>query len=246
MLIARTLSFCFLSLALFGFTGCVGPMAHGPLGGCCGPEVASDHSSCTGCGELYVDPWINEPANCVDPCDMCGNHNGQSCGKCRPMFEGIGSLWGYRCGDDCGDCGDPGCAVSCGGGFLGGDACGCGAELCGGACGVASCGCDGGCAGSCDSGCGCNSCGGGDVISGDVLYSDNGGQVIHDGVVNGQVIDGGEYIVEGAPTPTPAQVPQRVGNAKPAVQQPYKPERTRKIFNPRPRVATGDDRSVGY
>ena len=224
-------------------------MANGPLGGCCGPSVASN-SSCTGCGELYVDPWINEPADCVDPCNTCGNYNGQSCGSCRPLFEGFRSLWGYRCGDDCGDCGDSGCAVSCGGGLLGGNACGCGAEICGGSCGVESCGCDGGCGPSCgcevgyesgcgvDAGCGCSSCSGGETIGHEIHYGNN--------VEHGHVIEGGEYIVEGGQIPTPAHVPQSIGSAKPAVQQPYKPERTRKIFNPRPRVATGDNRSVGY
>ena len=211
MTINRSVLLGIFSIALLCFTGCVGPMAHGPLGGCCGPAVASNDCACNGCGELYVDPWINHPADCVDPCDMCGNYNGQSCGRCRPMFEGIRSLWGYRCGPQCGGCDDPGCAVECSGGFLGG---GCGTPCsCGG-------GCDAGCTDVCSDG--CSSCGGGEVLYGD------SGQVIHDG----------EFIVEGDPTIEGTQLAPS--------NQPYKPDRTRKIFNPRPRVATGDNRSVGY
>ena len=249
MSITHTLSFGFLSLALLGFAGCVGPNAHGPLGGCCGPSVASNNNACTGCGELYVDPWINEPADCVDPCDTCGNYNGQSCGKCRPIFEGVKNLWGYRCGDDCGVCSDPGCAVSCGRGLLGGDGCGCGSKICGPSAGCDSCG------GGCDSGCSSHVDAG--VDSGEILYSHNDGQVI-DGVVDGgeyiveggqpiieggqHIIQGGQHIVEGVPTPTTGSS----GITRPALQKPFKPERTRKIFNPRPRVATGDNRSLGY
>ncbi|WP_235908449.1 hypothetical protein [Roseiconus nitratireducens] len=85
---------------VLGTAGCVGPMG----AGCCGPAVTGSCDgqcdSCTGCGELYVDPWINQPADCVDPCDACGNYNGQSCGKCRSVFAGFKSLWGYRCGCD--------------------------------------------------------------------------------------------------------------------------------------------------
>ncbi|QDT10330.1 hypothetical protein [Planctomycetes bacterium K23_9] len=217
-------------------------MARGPLGGCCGPASASHSDACTGCGELYVDPWINHPADCVDPCDTCGNFNGQSCGKCRPIFGGIRSLWGYRCGDDCEECVGPVCFNGRCGALNGGGGCGCDG------------GCSGGCDGGCDSGgcscgsevvgpsCGCEAacgcepscgfepaCGLETIHSGEVLYGDNGGQIINEG----------EYIVEGQPTP------HRSVEIQPA-DQPYKPERSRKIFNPRPRVATGDGRSVGY
>ena len=143
MLIARTLSLLLVLITLPLLSGCVGPNAHGPLGGCCGPIALGDgcnsggctscSDACSGCGELYVDPWINNPADCVDPCDTCGNYNGQSCGKCRPMFEGIRSLWGYKCGNDCGCGAEPTCAVSTGG-LLGG--CKCGVESCDGGCGA--------------------------------------------------------------------------------------------------------------
>lgn len=136
-------------------TGCVGPMACGPAGCDANGPIAMHGSSCgggcstgcDGCGELYIDPWINHPADNCDPCDQCGNYNGQSCGKCRSVFSGVKSLWGYRCGDDCGGCDS--CEVTCGSGalFAGGE-CGCGIEACGG-CSV----------GGCDSG--CDSCGGG-------------------------------------------------------------------------------------
>lgn len=134
-----------LSLVSLG-SGCCGPMWH-PVGcnGCatgCGP-IAFGHESCgcgacEGCGELYIDPWINDPANCCDPCDACGNYNGQSCGKCRSVFAGAKSLWGYRCDDGCGA---PSGCDSCGYEA----ACGC----------EATCGCESGCDG------GCSTCGGG-------------------------------------------------------------------------------------
>ncbi len=116
------------ALLLIGMTGCVGPMACGPTGDC-GPIAFSSCDGCgecEGCGELYVDPWFNHPADVCDPCDRCGNYNGQSCGKCRSIFSGVASLWGYRCGDECCGCGDTscggcdhaaggGCGPSCGG-----------------------------------------------------------------------------------------------------------------------------------
>lgn len=75
-----------------------------------------------------------------------------------------------------------------------------------------------------------------------MLYGNHGG-VVHDGIVHDGVIHDGEYIVEGVQTPTPTA--SGVRKIAPA-NKPYKPERSRKIFNPRPRVATGDNRSVGY
>lgn len=135
-----------VGLSLSCLTGCVGPRA---CGSSCGPIslACNGCGECEGCGELYVDPWVNEPANCCDPCDQCGNYGGQSCGRCRTMFNGIASLWGYRCGD-CG-CGD----TSCGGCDAGGcdsGGCGCGESSCDGGC-DASCGCESGCDSCCDS-----------------------------------------------------------------------------------------------
>lgn len=117
----------FLALCLtlaVGFTlslGCCGPMWRPGCATGCGPTCGDGCGSCGGCGELYVDPWINEPADCCDPCDSCGNFNGQSCGKCRPVFAGVKSLWGYRCVDNCDSGCDSGCDAAIGGG-----GCGCG------------------------------------------------------------------------------------------------------------------------
>ncbi|TWU66563.1 MULTISPECIES: hypothetical protein [Crateriforma] len=166
------------ALALFsltGITGCVGPMGCGPMGcdsgGCdAGGPIILGHAntgcqSCSDCGELYVDPWINHPADACDPCDVCGNYNGQSCGKCRSVFGGIAHLWGYRCDGGC-DGGCDSCQVPMGHGALyAGSSCGCetacdcGVEpACGmePACGVESCG-------------GCASCGGGHIADGAVI-----------------------------------------------------------------------------
>ncbi|MCO8121173.1 hypothetical protein NHH03_05445 [Stieleria sp. TO1_6] len=228
-----------------GLTGCVGPMG----AGCCGPIAipggqcgggcdsgcdggsCGGCDSCSGCGELYVDPWINHPADCVDPCDSCGNYNGQSCGKCRSVFSGMRSLWGYRCGCApgpvattdrrfaplrsaiCGGC-DGGCD-SC----MGEPACGiepnCGLEQgygfepacgCEGACdcsiGEPACGLEPAC--GCEGGCSC------------------GGGVSHGYPVDEYPVDEGEYILQ-----TPGQ------NPVPIAEKPYAPSRTRKIFNPR-------------
>ena len=77
--------------------GCVGPMACGPAGCDSHALVTLRHSpACVDCGERYIDPWVNHPADACDPCDACGNHQGQTCGHCRPIFSGFRSLWGYR------------------------------------------------------------------------------------------------------------------------------------------------------
>ncbi|WP_164104186.1 hypothetical protein [Candidatus Laterigemmans baculatus] len=126
--------------------------------GCCGPMLAKACRS--GCGEVYVDPWINEPFH--DPCGSCGNYNGQSCGSCRVPYAGVKTVWGYRYDSGCDSC--DGCS-SCGGGC---DSCGghepnCGAEIGWGGevgCGAeVTCGLETG-TGSCS---GCASCGGGSL-----------------------------------------------------------------------------------
>jgi hypothetical protein len=133
---------------VFLCTGCVGPMACGPMG-CGGPHVAG-HSgcgsqcgdSCNGCGERYYDEWINHPPSCCDPCDSCGNYQGQTCHACRPILSGFKSIWGYRCDPPPVGCPHAGCDnLGCHGG-------------CEPACGMESC--DGGCA----------SCGGGPMMGG--------------------------------------------------------------------------------
>jgi hypothetical protein len=127
-------------------SGCVGPMACGPMG-CSGPFVAAHGKcgsgcgdACNGCGERYYDEWINHPPSCSEPCDSCGNYQGQSCHACRPILSGFKSIWGYRCDPPPVGCARAGCdQLGCRGG-------------CESGCGVESC------AGGCDSG--CSSCGG--------------------------------------------------------------------------------------
>jgi hypothetical protein len=99
-------------LAAVATTGCVSPLgcgscAHGPISF---SQQSNGCGKCDGCGELYIDPWINHPPDCCDPCDRCGNHSGQSCGKCRSVFGGIRTLWGYRCDEGC----DQGGQATCG------------------------------------------------------------------------------------------------------------------------------------
>ena len=114
MAMAIKLGLCLTAATALLATGCVGPMACGPNGcSASGPLAwgSCDGGDCRGCGELYIDPWINHRADVCDPCDGCGNYNGQSCGKCRPIFSGYRSLWGYRR-----DPGPPPCSWgSCGG-----------------------------------------------------------------------------------------------------------------------------------
>ncbi len=138
----RHVSSLFALLIVLGISllssGCCGPMAYGPMG-CGGCATArpmmfgggcGNCGNCDGCGEVYVDEWVNHPPTC-DPCDSCGNHNGQTCGSCRPMFDGFKSLWGYRrdCGCDSGSCGGSSCDGGCSGGCSGGcQSCGGGGE----------------------------------------------------------------------------------------------------------------------
>ena len=146
-----------MSLAWLTGCTCTGPLACSGNGACCtdgtcGPlgTACGGCGACEGCGELYIDPWINHPPDCCDPCDRCGNYNGQSCGKCRSVFFGVASLWGYRCGDTgCNECENAGCT---------------------GGCGVSD-----GCCDSCDGGCD-SCCGSGLATSGEVYESD--GQVV--------------------------------------------------------------------
>ncbi len=196
MSLANRLSIAIFCTALLWSTGCVGPMACRPGGGCgpaCG-TTCDGCGGCEGCGELYIDPWINHPADCCDPCDCCGNYNGQSCGKCRSIFDGFHSLWGYRC--------DAGCTE-------------CGSAACGGGCGLAHSAC-------CDTGCdSCVGCG----------PSCNGCDTCH---------GGGLVQIQSDPTPA-----KQIVRANPE-DAPYKPHRTRKIFQPRRDVAAGPPQSSDY
>lgn len=127
-------------------SGCVGPMACGPMG--CGGPIVSAHGNCgsgcgdrcNGCGEKYYDEWINHPPSCTDPCDSCGNYQGQSCHACRPILSGFKSIWGYRCDPPPVGCPTAGCDNL---GCRGGCEPGCGVE-------------------SCDSN--CSTCGGGHAV----------------------------------------------------------------------------------
>ena len=160
MSLANRISIALFCTATIWMTGCVGPMACGP-GGACGPIAFNDCDGCgdcQGCGELYIDPWINEPADCCDPCDRCGNYNGQSCGKCRSVFAGFPSLWGYRC--------SPGCDSGC-------DSCG--VATCDGGCDAVpvdvGCGLEPAC--GCEPGCGCDTC-----VAGDMGVVENMGDAV--------------------------------------------------------------------
>lgn len=196
-------------------TGCVGPMGCGP-GGCDGGPTGplafnscGGCSDCEGCGELYIDPWINHPADCHDPCDQCGNHNGQSCGKCRSVFDGFASLWGYRCDSGCDSCGESSCG-------------GCGPEPSCGALGGLECGCDGCCDGGCEVSCGMEATCGFEVGSSSAC----GGCSSCSGGNEGFHYAGSEPVLS-------EPISENM------ISQPYQPHRAKKIFRPKANVAGG-------
>lgn len=128
-----------LSCSSFSLTGCVG-MRSCSVGGA---------MSCSGgCGEIYVDEYLNHPpvcdpcgSSCDGGCDSCGTASscgggcGGSCGggcggtdfigaqgtPCRPILARLSKFWGVKyVPASCGNCGVDGCQ-SCGGGC---DTCG--------------------------------------------------------------------------------------------------------------------------
>ena len=230
----RLLGLLMTGTLLVASSGCVGPMGAGCCGslhGSCDSCVSSPScNGCSGCGgELYVDPWINHPADCVDPCDSCGNYNGQSCGKCRPILSGARNLWGYYCGCDPGPVATtnrsfaPRKRLACSGCDSGCDSC------------VVepACGCEGAC--DCDMiepGCGLEpGCGIEVVEPGCGLEPGCGFEAscgCEGGCSCGGVVAAPADVFHASPPPEmPRALPQ------PPAEQAYAPHRTRKIFNPR-------------
>ncbi len=99
---------CLLALLLISSgAGCAcgpcGPMMSGGCadGGCGGdpmvgprllnPGLLAGASCRAGCGEVYVDEWLNEPP-VVDNCGGCGGCN--SCGQRQPIRTALRLLWG--------------------------------------------------------------------------------------------------------------------------------------------------------
>lgn len=204
-----------LAILILG-SGCVGPMACGPMG-CGGPIVAAHGDcgsgcgdACNGCGEHYYDEWINHPPSCTDPCDSCGNYQGQSCHACRPILSGFKSIWGYRC--------DPP-PVGC-----------------------ASAGCDNlGCRDGCEPACGCESCDSGCSTCGShpagLQHFEGHGDVIMESVP----MNAPHEMHFEAPIQTQSGMshePRIVRN--PANVKPIQPQRSRQIFRARdPNAARG-------
>jgi hypothetical protein len=77
----------------------------------------------SGCGEVYVDEWTNEPPT-ADPCGYacggCGN-----CRECRPIRNALRLLWGTPFKNCCAVCG-PTCDGGCGSGGYDAAGCDCG------------------------------------------------------------------------------------------------------------------------
>lgn len=222
--------------------GCCGPMACGPVG-CNAPIIlgGAPHcgDGCDGCGERYVDEWINHPPRCDDPCEGCGSLNGQSCHVCRPLFRGFPSIWGYRRTPLSSGCDripvQPGCGLerdcSCE------PACGfepaCGCEP---ACGLEpACGWEPGC-GFEPCGRGCPSC------------ASSGSSAFQPRVLSHQEIElSGPSFSEPVPLHPHHDAPHSptLVRPMPSVKE-YQPQRTRQIFRPRGAVAGGSARPQPY
>ncbi|MEQ8790760.1 MAG: hypothetical protein RIC55_30965 [Pirellulaceae bacterium] len=86
-----------------GEVGCGGACMSGPL------QMARQMATCgAGCGNLYINEWINDPPDRCDPCDDCGNWGPRGCKSRVWGRQGFTSLWGYRA--------DMGGGGACGGG----------------------------------------------------------------------------------------------------------------------------------
>jgi hypothetical protein len=85
-----------------------------PTGGCGAGPLLGLASCRGGCGETYVDEWVNEPP-CIDNCGYCNS----GCDSCRrPVRSLLQLLWGtpYDAGCGCDTGCDSGCDGGCGGG----------------------------------------------------------------------------------------------------------------------------------
>ncbi len=124
-----TLSCSWLCLLWFACSGCACVQSV-PAGNCgtaacrggLGSGVLLDLIACRGgCGEIYVDEWVNEPPTpdqCGFPCGGCGH-----CVQCQPVRNALRLLWGRpyvgACHSDvCGTGCDGGCS-SCDAGYSG-------------------------------------------------------------------------------------------------------------------------------
>lgn len=87
----------------------------------CGTGPLLGLASCRGgCGETYVDEWVNEPP-CIDDCGYCSS-GCDNCRSDRPVRSMLRLLWGIPYDGGCGcatsscDSGCDGGCSSCGGG----------------------------------------------------------------------------------------------------------------------------------
>lgn len=105
-MIKRLLALGLLAAVLGGATGCCGD----PL--CClEKSYWRHHWGCSQCGELYWSEWFNDPPECCDPCNNCGDYVGhQPCSRCA-----AGPAEPECTGPICSECSTVGCAT-CGDG----------------------------------------------------------------------------------------------------------------------------------
>ena len=72
----------------------------GGCGSCLGRVKSHIHAALTcgsGCGDLVWDEWIDNPPDCCDPCNDCGQWTGIR--SCLPSPFNYCNLWGARTGD---------------------------------------------------------------------------------------------------------------------------------------------------
>jgi len=100
------------SLLLIAQTGC--KLSHSPCDSARGPLMfGSPCGDCSGCGELYIDPWINHPPKKMSSCSDCDGSPKINCQSCRPISSGLKSVLGHSNLGNCDGLG-PGGEVTCG------------------------------------------------------------------------------------------------------------------------------------
>ena len=105
-MIKRLLALALLAAVLGGSSGCCG----GPL--CClEKSYWRHHWGCSQCGEYYWSEWFNDPPDCCDPCNNCGDYVGKKpCSRCAQgpaCSECVGPICSEcSTGSSCSTCGD--------------------------------------------------------------------------------------------------------------------------------------------
>lgn len=60
--------------------------------------ICGTFGRCTGCGDCYWSEWYNDPPDCCDPCNRCGDYVGPKCCGLNRKMGFRRALWGQRLG----------------------------------------------------------------------------------------------------------------------------------------------------